>query len=247
MFAHFTGIRIGSTICARRTLRPVQEVVRPMSAVRIAATGSFDGDDPLFLRIAAELTERSYSVIPNAVPAELGAEILAQIQGMPRDDFNAAGVGRDDDHTLNHFVRRDSIRWIAGTTAAERSWLSWAGRLQTSLNRQLFLGLSEFESHFAHYAPGDFYRKHLDAFKSDRLAAGIAAKSNRVLSLVAYFNPGWLPDDGGELLIYDGDNHPLLQVTPAYSTLVVFLSEEVPHEVLPSRRDRYSIAGWFRN
>lgn len=29
-------------------------------------------------------------------------------------------------------------------------------------------------------------------------------------------------------------------------TLVVFLSEEFEHEVLPAKRDRYSIAGWFR-
>jgi SM-20-related protein len=28
--------------------------------------------------------------------------------------------------------------------------------------------------------------------------------------------------------------------------LVVFLSEEFPHEVLPTATDRYSIAGWFR-
>ena len=35
-------------------------------------------------------------------------------------------------------------------------------------------------------------------------------------------------------------------VTPSFGTIVVFLSEEFPHEVLPAKRDRYSIAGWFR-
>jgi len=28
--------------------------------------------------------------------------------------------------------------------------------------------------------------------------------------------------------------------------LVIFLSEEFPHEVLPANTHRYSIAGWFR-
>ena len=35
-------------------------------------------------------------------------------------------------------------------------------------------------------------------------------------------------------------------VLPELGTLVIFLSEDIPHEVLPAMRDRYSIAGWFR-
>ena len=37
-----------------------------------------------------------------------------------------------------------------------------------------------------------------------------------------------------------------IRVAPAVGTLAVFLSEDFEHEVLPARRDRYSIAGWFR-
>ena len=29
-------------------------------------------------------------------------------------------------------------------------------------------------------------------------------------------------------------------------TVVMFLSEEIPHEVKPAQRDRYSVTGWFR-
>jgi SM-20-related protein len=42
------------------------------------------------------------------------------------------------------------------------------------------------------------------------------------------------------------ENSVLLSVQPLHGTVVVFLSEEFPHEVLPASRDRYSIAGWFR-
>lgn len=64
---------------------------------------------------------------------------------------------------------------------------------------------------------------------------------------MVYLNPGWLPDDGGELVLYsDEAEQGSLRVMPAFGTLVVFLSEYSPHDVLPTQRDRYSIAGWFR-
>ena len=95
-----------------------------------------------------------------------------------------------------------------------------------------------FESHFAHYAEGDFYKRHLDAFRGE---------CNRVLSVVVYLNQNWQPDDGGELVIQVSDiEEDVIKVTPAFGTMVVFLSEQFPHEVLPARCDRYSIAGWFR-
>jgi SM-20-related protein len=76
----------------------------------------------------------------------------------------------------------------------------------------------------------------LDAFHGE---------ANRILTLVAYLNLDWKEEDGGELIIYSGDN-VFAMVPPEFATLVVFLSEEFPHEVLPARRDRYSVAGWFR-
>lgn len=107
------------------------------------------------------------------------------------------------------------------------------------LNRELFLGLWDFECQVAHYQPGDFYRRHYDAFRG---------RSNRRVSVVAYLNGGWLPDQAGELAIYPDMEtlEPALKVTPLMGTMVVFLSEDVPHEVLPAERDRYSVAGWFR-
>ena len=35
-------------------------------------------------------------------------------------------------------------------------------------------------------------------------------------------------------------------VVPSGGSLVVFLSGEVPHEVLPATRERLSLTGWFR-
>ncbi len=46
--------------------------------------------------------------------------------------------------------------------------------------------------------------------------------------------------------MYDDDNNFIKKVIPHANTLVVFLSDKFPHEVLPTKRKRYSIAGWFR-
>lgn len=208
----------------------------PSSSVDIAHEQ--DVEHRLFSRIACDLTDKGYSVIPNALPGLLSEQLFGQIQSLHSHDFSEAGVGRSHDQTLNRFVRRDAIRWIEGDTLPEKHWLDWSGRLQTYLNRHLFLGLFSYESHFSHYRPGDFYRKHLDAFRG---------QTNRRLSTVAYLNPGWMPDDGGELVLFgEKGEGEILRITPAYGTLAIFLSETFPHEVLPTNRHRYSIAGWFR-
>lgn len=207
-----------------------------MVVERLFDTVDGGGEDLLFARIAESIERDGYCVIPAGMPDDVVLP-LAQQARESAEAFAVAKVGRGNDTTKNQFVRRDKIAWIDGETAAEKRWMAWAERLRVYLNRRLMLGLFSYESHFAHYECGDFYRKHYDAFKGE---------ANRVLSTVLYLNSGWLPDDGGELEIFDADDASLMKVTPLLGTLVVFLSEEFPHEVLPAQRDRYSIAGWFR-
>ncbi|WP_346352167.1 2OG-Fe(II) oxygenase [Oceanimonas sp. AH20CE76] len=163
-----------------------------------------------------------------------------------RDDFNRlpdwqitpAGIGREQANHNNERIRTDKTRWLDGTTAPQQAYLALMADLQQGVNRHLFMGLKDYECHYARYDKGDFYKKHLDAFKG---------RSNRRLTTVLYLNNDWQPANGGELLVY-GDNSktPLHRVTPNGGTLVCFLSERFPHEVLPAHRSRLSIAGWFR-
>lgn len=192
----------------------------------------------LFEEIAQNLSAQGYSVHTNTPNANLLRALSDHLLKMPSSKFKQAGIGRDEDHIFKETVRGDGICWINKESKAETAWLSWTELLQQYLNRRLFLGLFSFESHFAHYAPGDFYKKHQDAFNGE---------TNRVLSIVLYLNEQWNEKDGGELVLYSGDaENTLTKVIPGYGTLVIFLSEEFPHEVLPATRDRYSIAGWFR-
>jgi SM-20-related protein len=110
--------------------------------------------------------------------------------------------------------------------------------LRLQINRNLFLGLSSYEAHFAHYGPGDFYKLHRDSF---------VGAANRVLSTVLYLNPEWQRGDGGILRIYDRDGKQIIkELEPKFATMVIFLSEEIWHEVSPAKKPRRSVAGWFR-
>lgn len=200
------------------------------------------GDETLFSLIARDIEQQGYSIRPTVLPEELSQALLSHQHYMGRDKFVDAGIGRGEDYIKNDFVRTDEICWITGDSEAGQHWLQWAGQLQCFLNRRLFLGLFSFESHFAHYRPGDYYKRHYDAFKD-----AFKGETNRVLSIVVYLNSGWSPVDGGELVLYkNSQDSEGIKVVPLMGTVVTFLSEEFPHEVLPASRDRYSIAGWFR-
>ncbi|MGY6554054.1 MAG: 2OG-Fe(II) oxygenase [Wenzhouxiangella sp.] len=175
------------------------------------------------------------TVLPVDLVLALREDMAAQVAA---DALSRAGVGREGDFQIDGSVRRDRILWLDRQRSAPARFLALAEALRQALNQRLFLGLFEFEAHFAHYPPGAFYKRHVDSFRG---------AANRVLSTVTYLNTDWLPGDGGELVLYAEDSDEVVaEIAPLAGRMVIFLSEELPHEVLPARRDRYSIAGWFR-
>jgi len=199
---------------------------------------SDSADTQLFKAIVDDIRQSGVSVQINALDEKLCRLLSDEVRKISDDRFKQAGIGRKQSLAVNHDIRSDNIFWIDDTTKAGIAWLSWAESLQNTINSQLFLGLFSFESHFARYRSGDFYKKHQDAF---------VGQANRVLSLLVYLNRDWSPEGGGELVIYTkGVDDAALTVKPTFGTIVLFLSEEFPHEVLPAKRDRYSIAGWYR-
>ena len=191
----------------------------------------------IFDTIANGLADQGYIILPVALPAELTDDLYQHVKSLQEEKFRRAGIGRENLHHVNDFVRTDEICWLTGEHSSARAYLDWMEELRLGLNRRLFLGLFDYECHFAHYTSGAFYKKHLDAFKGN---------TNRVVTTVFYLNPNWMVDDGGELVIYSPDDEVIDRVPPNYGKLVVFLSDRFPHEVLPAGRDRYSVAGWFR-
>lgn len=201
------------------------------------APAAAGGESPLDT-IAEALATDGYVILPQALPPALTDALFVHLTALSKDGFSDAGIGRDVLHQADRRVRTDKTRWIDREYPATAAYLDWAEELRCGLNRRLFLGLFDFECHFAWYPAGAYYRRHVDAFKGE---------ANRVLTVVLYLNPQWSAADGGELLLYHHDkNTPMARVTPSYGQMVIFLSEEFPHEVTTARRSRYSLTGWFR-
>ncbi len=188
--------------------------------------------------VCADLSQQGWSLCRLS-----DLELLGSLRDEARelcasDALTPAGIGRADDHDLVRRIRRDLTHWMDGSTPAQTGYLAFAESLRREVNYHLMLGLFAFEAHYAVYEPGGFYKRHVDSFRGAR---------NRILSTVLYLNENWDRADGGLLRIYAPDSDLLLsEVSPEFGTLAVFLSEEIPHEVTPARRDRFSIAGWHR-
>jgi SM-20-related protein len=194
--------------------------------------------------IADALVEQGYWVMDDALPKALLDQLLMHFNQLQGDEFKVAGIGRQTDFQVQETIRSDKIHWIQPNVEITAGFLQWMDSLRVGINRRLFMGLFDYESHFAHYPVGAFYKKHMDAFRGNPQQG----QSNRVLSTVLYLNDAWQPSDGGELLLYaeDDDNKIIETLSPEFGRLVIFLSEKFPHEVLPAKRERKSIAGWFR-
>lgn len=150
-----------------------------------------------------------------------------------------AGIGRGEDLVKDRSIRRDQIAWMEGITEPQATLFCFLDELMAGLNRRLFLGLKRYEAHYATFEAGDFYKRHLDSFRG---------KASRVVTLVLYLNEDWGLEDGGELRVFGTDDEERVVglMRPENGKAALFLSEEVPHEVLRANRTRFSIACWFR-
>ena len=181
---------------------------------------------------------RGYAVERDALPRETVAGLRERARSLDRAGaLVPAGVGRTGTHARRSDVRGDRIAWLgdAPDDEAEREVLAWLDALRVRCNRELLLGLADLEAHYAIYPPGAGYARHRDRFRDD---------DARVVSCVLYLNEAWTGGDGGALRIHAPDG--AVDVLPEGGALVAFLSADFEHEVLPARRERLALTGWFR-
>lgn len=182
-------------------------------------------------------TER-HVILPDAVSAACWQALrteAAQLQAV--ESFSDARIGRAGGMQQEKRIRGDALCWLEPDMPAGGAYLRWMEGLREALNRELYLGLAEFEAQYAHYPVGAFYRKHVDRHRDSNA---------RVVSAVLYLNPEWPADAGGEFVMFDDADREWFRLPPRAGTLVLFMSADMPHEVLPASRERWSIAGWFR-
>lgn len=169
---------------------------------------------------------------------ELNALLAAEcISLRAANALTLARIGSGKQTLQQTHIRNDQIAWLhAGQSVACDAYLQLMEQVRILLNQTLYLGLEDYESHFSFYTPGASYSKHRDRFRND---------DARTISVVIYLNEHWLTEQGGALRLHP-ENLPTQDIAPMASRMVVFLSAEMLHEVLPATRDRMSLTGWFR-
>lgn len=134
---------------------------------------------------------------------------------------------------LDTTIRSDALLWIRDDDAQLSALLGAFEALRLELNEGAWLGLARFELQLARYEPGGHYVRHRDA---------LHGQSNRRVTAIVYLNPDWRPADGGQLRLYC---QPPVEIEPTLGRLVIFLSEKVDHEVLPTAATRLAATAWY--
>lgn len=189
------------------------------------------------------IVEKGWCVMPGFLDQEVAVELSDESRlAWQEGEFRRAGVGRGNQLVIREDVRTDHVMWLRADqiTPSQQRYLDRLETLRLALNQNLYLGLFDFEGHYAIYPEGGFYKPHLDRHRDT---------NHRLVTVILYLNPDWKDGDGGELKLWTtpGDQEgEFVIVEPRMGTLVCFLSGDYWHEVLPANKTRASITGWFR-
>lgn len=200
-------------------------------------------ENPQYERIIEDLLAQQYSVVEDFFTAE-DVSILRQslIEKHEEDAFKKAAIGNRVNEIIVKSIRGDVILWIDELQAneAEMLFFNKINDLVNYLNKTCFLGILHKEFHYALYPKGTYYKRHIDTFQND---------DRRKLSFVCYLNEeGWLPENGGELVLYLDENGKETEkvIYPFPGRVVIFESQIIEHEVKPVNKERMSITGWLK-
>jgi SM-20-related protein len=222
---------------------PAALQVRFMQKTQTGAGGweeSLSGQ--IYEAITEGIADHGYAVADHFL-TDIETEALRQQLITLKDQgaLRQAAIGAASEKHIRTGIRGDKIAWIEREEARPLTqlFLNRIDGLMEYLNRALFLGLKDYETHFTAYPPGSFYKRHLDQSR---------AEAHRRISFICYLNSGWEESNGGQLLMYlpDGKGGETeVKIPPVGGRLVCFRSDLLEHEVLKTLQTRYSITGWM--
>ncbi len=207
-----------------------------------------------FQKIFDEIFAQGFILLPNFLSSFQVEDILKYAHKCP---LKPAGVGKNI-HMKNSpaanvhpSIRSDEIYWlnldsdILHFPKSLNDYLAFIEALQRALNQECFSGAKFFECHFAKYAEGSAYAKHLDQHRGS---------NERILTIILYLNQfsplreECIQNGGGEIQIYcrEQPQEIFTKIPPLSGSLLMFFSGEIYHEVLPTNFERWSLTGWLR-
>lgn len=191
-----------------------------------------------------QLATEGWATYPNFISPEMVISLREELIRLYKlGEFRQAGIGKGSNFKVMPEIRSDSVMWLEPDNLSELQQFFWneIETLRAIFNREFYLGLKSFEAHFTKYPAGSFYKRHIDQFQN---------VPYRIISCILYLNPDWEPSMGGQLRIFLPDETGIekhVDIAPVAGTLAVFKSAEIPHEVLVTNQERYSLTGWMRN
>lgn len=186
------------------------------------------------------LEKQSWYVQENALTDDLCKSLLLQFsQRLEKDEFQQAKVGLLQNSRLQTEVRLSKTCWVDNWQVSNELKIlqeTLSGIMQT-LNESFFLSMKQFETQYAYYPKGGFYKKHVDQLKNN---------NHRQVTCLYYLND---VTEGGELVIYNKEDKMLVDasLSPKKGMMVIFFSGHIYHEVLPTSQERFSLTTWMRD
>ena len=181
--------------------------------------------------------------------------------------LNTKGFGKETTYIVDNEYRSDKSCWITPNLCLEKNLINMKTLIKQIMNQvkqwknsnnliQTLLGkkASDYSFQLALYeGDGAHYVKHLDAHR--------ISKIERKLTIIIYLNDC---NNGGNLRLYHYDdnnnnNHKEIEyqnnnkeeymnkftdIQPIAGRMIVFESEKIEHEVLPTFENRYALTVW---
>lgn len=200
-------------------------------------------DEQQFEQLIDGILADGYAICDNFLePSQVQNLLQTFSERYEEGKFKEAGIGKQSEVHKASLIRGDEILWLESdsTNSAERVLLDKNLAFVKYLNQTCYLGIVDTEIHFAKYDIGKFYRRHRDTFQ---------AQKGRILSVIYYLNTNWIPENGGNLIIYTQENNveKAITIAPLAGRLVCFESEKLDHEVTEAFAERFSVTGWLLN
>jgi SM-20-related protein len=182
------------------------------------------------------IAKDDYVVIDDFLSIELLGKIhLFFEQRVEINDLRKASIGRGMNEQEINSVRGDYIYWLdRSIDTSLELFFEISDEMILYFNRYCYLNLKSSEFHIAEYPVGSFYKQHVDQFVGSK---------NRMITFLLYLNKDWIESDEGKLGIHE--NGERTDIAPINNRCIMFKSEKILHEVLPTNSIRRSLTGWL--
>ena len=190
--------------------------------------------------VSEQLVQKGYAVLDSFLPEEQASAVAEEAWSWQKDRDAFLFTPTEQSPSIRTDV---CIDWDPLKMNSAISYLCRQMQFSCCASLRSVFGnenlLPRERPQFAFYdKQKNFYVRHVD---NPRCIGG--DDNLRKITMVYYPNPGlWRSSDGGNLRLHLNTE---IDIEPAYNRLVVFFSDVVEHEVLPSNRERLALTVWL--